>query len=158
MPITQVTTRPAIGIPGAKADMNDFDYYPQSLVAESDIDIGSFVWLGTNKEVQASYAQKGETFSPIGFVERNIVYPQLAFDQEATSTVPKGSSLTIATRGSFYAVSTTDAVAGQDVFAFLSNGYIATAEEGSQVTDAVSTGWKVITGGKANEIIIIKRG
>ncbi|MDL2315502.1 hypothetical protein LJC59_00265 [Desulfovibrio sp. OttesenSCG-928-A18] len=151
---SQVYTSIAIGAPGAKADLNVFDYYPQSLAAEEDVAAGTFVWAGSDPERLAGYGGSGE---PLGFVERNIVYPNYDVDGEGTMIIHEGETLTIATCGCFYAVADTDAAVGQAVFAFTANGSITVNDPGATVADAVETGWKVITAGEAGETIIIKR-
>lgn len=151
---SQVYTSVATGIPGAKADMNGFDYYPQSLTAETDIAAGTFVWAGTNPEIEAAYGGVG---APIGFVERNIAYQSYDVSENGSLFIAKGETLTIATRGCFHAVTTTNASAGQSVFALASGGKIATAGAGETVSGGVETPWQVITSGEAGETIIIKR-
>lgn len=155
MPLqSQVYTSVAIGVPGSRADANTFDYYSQSLTAETDIIAGTFVWLGTDPELDANY---GGTGAPIGLVERNIVYPNYDVLSEGTLTIAKDETLTIATRGAFYVTSTTAATVGQAVFALTTNGGVATGDTGADVAGAVETGWTVVTAGAAGETIIIKR-
>lgn len=150
---SQVYTTVAVGVPGSKADANTFDYYPQSLTAKADITAGTFVWSEPNEK----FGDYGGTDSPLGFVERNIVYPNYNIMEDGSMVIGKGETLTVATLGAFYAVTTTVATVGQSVFALSADGTIATDVPGATVSGAVETAWKVVTPGDADETIIIKR-
>lgn len=150
----QVFQSVAIGVPGSKADLNAADYYPNSLTAEGDVVAGTFVWLGTEPELDAKNSGTGE---PLGLVERNIVYPKYDILEDGTLTIADGETLTVAVRGCFYVATTTAATVGQTVFASTTDGSVITGAAGSTVADAVETGWTVITAGAAGETIIIKR-
>jgi hypothetical protein len=150
---SQVYTSVARGVPGAKADMNTFDYYPLSLTAETDITAGTFVWLGTDPETQADYGGEG---APIGFVERAIVYPNYDVLGAGDLEIQEGETLTVATSGCFWARTTGTAAAGQAVFAKTSDGTVSAAASGSTVSGSVETGWSVISGGEAGDAIMIK--
>ncbi|MDR2075654.1 MAG: hypothetical protein LBP61_01790 [Desulfovibrio sp.] len=151
---SQVYLTTNAGVPGMKADANEFDYYPQSLAAEGDVPVGAFVWPGT---APGSQGKKAGTGVPLGLVERNIVYPNYDPLEDGSAVVPDGETLTVATAGAFYAVTGTAATVGQKVFAVLADGSLKTAAAGATVTGAVETEWKVITAGAAGETIIIKR-
>lgn len=145
---SQVYTSVAAGVPGSKADANTFDYYPQSLTAEVKIAAGTFVWTGTDPELDANY---GGTTAPIGLVERNIVYPNYNVLEDGTLIIGEGETLTIATRGAFWVTTTTAAAVGDAVYASSANGSVSAG------AGDVDTGWTVATAGAAGEIIIIKR-
>jgi hypothetical protein len=149
---SQVYTQTAIGIPGSKAAANAFDYYPQSLTAETDVTAGTFVWPGTDPASQAKPAGTGR---PLGLVERNIVYPNYDVLSEGSLVIEAGETLTIATQGAFYAVSATAATVGQKVFAVLADGTIKTGAAGATISGAVETAWKVVTPGAIGEVIVI---
>ena len=151
---SQVFTSVAVGVPGAKADMNVFDYYPQSLTAEVGIKAGTFVWLGTDPERQGNY---GGTGAPIGFVERNLVYPNYDPLEDGSNIVAEGETLTVATMGAFMATTTTVASVGQAVFAATVDGSVSAADAGSTVAGSVETEWTVTKAGAAGETITIKR-
>lgn len=150
---SQVYPTVAVGVPGSKADANTFDYYPQSLTAEADITAGTFVWLGSNEK----FGNYGGTDAPLGFVERNIVYPNYNIMEDGSMVIGEGETLTVATLGAFHAVTTTVATVGQSVFALTVDGTIATDAAGATVAGAAETAWKVVTPGDAGETIIIKR-
>lgn len=157
MPLqSQVSTSVAVGVPGAKADSNIFDYYPQSLTAETDVEAGTFVWLGSDPEKQAAYFTDTDADTipgPIGFVERVIAYPNYDVLGDGTMTVNEGEVLTIATQGAFFVVIQNQASVGMPVYADPATGLAFSGNPGSKV----ATGWKTITAGAAGETIIIKR-
>lgn len=152
----QVFIDAAVGVPGMKADMNTFDYYPNNLLAEGvdGIAVGTFVWHGTDPATQGKY---GGTGSPIGLVERNIVYPNWDITDDGSEIIQEGLVLTTATYGAFWVKTTTVATVGQAVFALTADGTIATGAPGGTVTDAVETPWTVHTAGEVGDVIIIKR-
>ena len=149
---SQVYTRTAAGIPGSKAAVNVFDYYPRSLTAETDVTAGTFVWPGTDPAAQAKPSGAGR---PLGLAERNIVYPIYDVMSEGSLIIEAGETLTVATQGAFHAVSATVATVGQKVFAVLADGTIKTGAAGATVAGAVETAWKVVTPGAAGEVIVI---
>jgi hypothetical protein len=150
---SQVYTSAAGGVPGAKADMNAFDYFPLSLAAEADISVGTFVWPGSDPEKQAKY---GGTGSPLGFVERSLVHPLYDVVGEGDLVIPEGETLSIATSGCFWARTSSAAAVGQAVFASTTDGTVSAAASGSTVNGSVETGWIVISGGAAGDVIMIK--
>lgn len=149
---TQVQTDVAIGVPGARADLSPFDYHPQTMQAEGAVFAGSFVWLGTDAETQARASGSG---TPLGFVERALVYPSFEALSEGTLEIADGQSMNVAVRGAFYAITKTDATVGQSVFADTADGSVLTGASGTSVSGAVETGWKAVTAGSAGETIII---
>ena len=93
----------------------------------------------------------------MGFVKRNQFYPMYDITSAGTLTVPEGSALSVAVRGDFYAVSSTDATIGQAVFASTADGSVSTGTAGSPGSGKVDTGWTVKRGGAAGELIVIGR-
>lgn len=158
MPQTQIYTAVAQGIPGSKAALgNQYAYYPNTLAASDDtIKVGAFVWL--NATSPEALADSKGTGAPVGFVERNQIYYNEAVigeDAKGTLAVPEGSVLTVATKGDFWATSTTAATVGQKVLVTNADGKISTgASAGSGQTD---TGWVVATAGAAGDPIIISK-
>jgi len=143
---SQVYTTTAPGVPGSKADMNIFDYHPNTLTAEVDVTVGTFVARGTDPAAQAKYGA-----SPIGLVERNMVYPNYIVTEEGSEIVAAGETLTVATKGAFW-VKTADAVtAGMAVQASDTDGTVSGAA-GTAVP-----GWTFETAGDAGAIVLIKR-
>jgi hypothetical protein len=152
---TQVGLSAAQGVPGEKASLNPAVYYPNTLLAEGAVTVGSFVFAGTDPQTQAKNSGASGA-SALGFVERNIVYYDFAnVLEDGTLVVPDSSALTIATRGDFWAVSASDATVGQKVFAVLADGSLKTGAAQATVAGAVETGFVVMTAGEAGEVIII---
>lgn len=149
---SQVYTSCATGIPGSRADANSFDHYPLSLLAESALPAGCFVWLGSDPQL---YAINQGADQPIGLVEHqlsNALYPN-----EDPTLIPADEAISIATHGAFHVISSTEATPGQAVFANLEDGSIATASSASTLDNYIETKWSVITAAPAGQSIIIKR-
>lgn len=143
---SQVFTTTAPGVPGSKADMNVFDYHPNTLTAEVDLTVGTFVARGTDPATQANYGA-----DPIGLVERNMVYPNYIVTEEGSEIVSVGETVTVATRGAFW-VKTADGVTpGMAVQASAVDGTVSGAA-GTAVP-----GWIFETAGAAGETVLIKR-
>jgi hypothetical protein len=151
----QVFTSIAKGVPGQKASLNEgFHYYPNTLMAEVALAVGGFAWLGSDPETLATNKGPADT-KPVGFVERNIVYPDYDPLSPGTLTVPPGSALAVAVSGDFWAVAAQDATVGQKVFAVSADGSLTVGAAGATVSGAVETDWSVVTAGLAGEPIII---
>lgn len=151
----QVFTSTAKGVPGQKASLNDgFVYYPNTLLAEGPVQVGGFVWLGSDPETLAVNVGPAGV-KPLGFVERNIVYPDYDPLSPGTLTVPEGNALAVAIRGDFWAVAALDAAGGQKVFAVSADGSLTIGDAGATIAGAVETDWAVVTAGPAGEPIII---
>jgi hypothetical protein len=156
IPQKQVYGGTAAGLPGMKAGQNSYNYWPNTLLAEGNVAIGSFVWHGTDPTAQAINVGAADV-EPIGLVERNIVYVATDVTAQGSDIAPDGSILNVATQGAFWVVSTTAATVGQKVFAVSADGTIATDDAGATVDDAVETPWVVATPGAIGEPIIINR-
>ncbi len=161
----QVFSSTARGVPGQKASLNGgFNYHPNTLISEGLVQVGNFVWLSNNDpETLAVNHAPGRPpdyidltkVKPLGFVERNIAYPDYDPLSPGTLTLPEGSPLAVATRGDFWAVAPSDSVVGMKVFAVLANGSLLTSGSGNDLDGAVETDWVVVTAGQAGETIII---
>lgn len=149
----QVFLSPALGLIGAKADLNAFDYFPQSLQAQEDISVGSFVWPGADPASQAAYQGSGP---PLGLVEREVMSAAQS-RAEASQIIAQGQNVTVALRGCYYVQSQNAAEPGQSVFARFSDGAIVCGPAKTEISGAVESGWQVISAGEAGETIIIKR-
>mgnify|MGYP006868206502 CR=1 FL=1 len=141
--------RPA-GVSGDKATPNQSIYFPRQLFAEGDVFVGTFVQFGTDPATQA----KAGGTKPIGFVERNIVYPNVNVLNDGTLQVPKGYPLTIAVRGDYYVTSTTAGAMNDKVFANTTTG-VVTFGSGTAPSGTVDTGWVVRRPGAAGEPVLI---
>jgi hypothetical protein len=143
---SQVFTSTAPGVPGSKADMNIFDYHPNTLTAEGDITVGTFVARGTDPATQGKYGA-----DPIGLVERNIVYPNYELLEDGSEIIVEGETLTIATSGAFWVVTQDAVTAGMAVQASATDGTVSGA------LGTAVPGWFFETAGAAGETVIIKR-
>lgn len=143
----------AIGVPGAFASTNPVVSPAIGRVAEEEVQVGGFVWDGTDTGYVKS--SSAEAVKPVGFVAREITNAICAFDEMASDKVTQGYNVSVQVKGDFYAVSQTDARAGQKVFAVLADGAIQTAAAGATVAGAVETDWTVALGGTAGSVIII---
>jgi len=150
---TQVELYRDIGVPGAKASKNPAVYTVNNHIAIGPVPAGGFAWANP-ADPEATASAFGAD-APLGFVERNIVYPNYTPMDPGTLVIPEGGTLTIAVKGDFYAMSTTAAVLGQAIFADLADGSISTDDPGAVVAGAVETGWTVKKAGAAGEVIII---
>jgi len=149
---SQVNLGYARGVAGSKASFNPFVYWPNNLLADGPVAVGSFVWPGTAPQIQAKNTGTGV---PIGIVERNIVYPNFLVFEEGTLIVPDGSALATVIKGDLWVVSLTAATDGQKVYANLADGTIQTDAAGETITGAVETPWVVVSGGAAGDPILI---
>lgn len=146
-----VNTYPGIGIPGAYAAINPIVSTAKGYVASAACNIGGFVWADIEKK---GCVKPTGTGSPLGFAVREITNP-LGINVKASNTVPVGYPVSVEVKGDFFAVTTTDAIVGQKVFAVLKDGTIKTETAKKIVEDAVETDFEVIQAGAANDVIII---
>lgn len=146
-----VNTYPGIGIPGAYAAINPIVSTAKGYVASAACNIGGFVWADPKKE---GCVKPTGTGRPLGFAVREITNP-LGIDVEASNVVPVGHPVSVEVKGDFFAVTTTNAIVGQKVFAVLADGTIKTGDAQKPGEDAVETDFEVIQAGAAKDVIII---
>lgn len=156
MPLqSKVNLSVAPGVAGDKATPDQSIYTPLNPLAAVDIPVGRFVFPvvedGVIDNTRATNVA-GTATSVLGFVERVINYVNYEIFSDGTLTVPKGSNLTVAVKGDYWAVSTTTATVGQAVLAATADGSISTGNPDSM---HLNTGWVVKTPGKIREPIII---
>lgn len=149
---TQVYTSVAPGVPGSPATPDQAIYTAVNFTAEMTCTLGNFVFESATDPAKLA-SPSGEKV--LGLAQRVVNYVNWDMRSPGTLEVPDGSTLTVAVRGDFWAVSDTAAVVGDAVYANTGNGMISTAAVGSTVTSAVDTGWRVKTPGAAGELIII---
>lgn len=148
-----VGTSQAIGVPGAYTSINPIISTPLGYIAESDVQIGGFVWEGNQGYAKST---AGDTAArPLGFVVREVTNPLYQLGDMSSDKVPTGHNVSVQIKGDFYAISTTDATAGQKVFAVVADGTIKTGAAGVVIDGAVETDWAVALGGDADTIIMI---
>lgn len=146
-----VNTYPGIGIPGAYAAINPIVSTAKGYVASAACNIGGFVWADTNK---AGCVKPTGTGRPLGFAVREITNP-LGINVEASNVVPVGYPVSVEVKGDFFAVTLTDAIVGQKVFAVSTDGTIKTGTAQAKIEGAVETDFEVIQAGSAKDVIII---
>ena len=156
MPLqSQVNLSVAPGVAGDKATPDQSIYTPLNPLAAVALPVGRFVFPVMDSDVidnTRATNVAGSATAVLGFVERVINYVNYEIFSDGTLTVPKGSNLTVAVKGDYWAVSTTKATVGQAVLAFTADGSISTGTPDSTHLD---TGWVVKTPGKIGEPIII---
>ncbi|MCM1513223.1 MAG: hypothetical protein NC112_08990 [Oxalobacter formigenes] len=105
----------------------------------------------------AEWSAQSTASAVVGFVQRVQQYTMYNILQDGTLIVADGDALSVAVRGDYYAVSSTESTIGQAVFASTADGSVSTGEAGKAVSGAVETGWVVKNGGAAGDIIVIGR-
>lgn len=142
----------APAVAGDMATPDQSIYQAVNFTAEEAVEVGSFVFAGTDAQFQAKQSGVG---APIGFVQRIFNYVNNDLSSPGTLTVPEGSTLTIAVKGDFWAKTLTTATVGQKVYAGQLDGSIKTDAAGQTISDYVETDFVVKTAGQANDLIII---
>ncbi len=99
--------------------------------------------------------ETAESTSPSGFVYADQQGLTTRYLQESTMVIPQGFMAGLAEGGDFFAISATDAVRGNAVYASTTTGAISTAAAGSPPSGTVATGWVVSQGAAAGAPIII---
>lgn len=152
----KVNILPAIGVPGQHMSTNPLVSTQKGYCAADTVTIGGFVWAVTVGKNDALVKSSGAG-APLGFAVREITNP-LGYNESASQTVPKGFPVSVAVKGDFAVITTTEATVGQSVFAVLADGTIKTDTAGKAVDDAVETDYKVVNingGGAVGDIIVI---
>lgn len=152
----QVNILPAIGVPGQHMSTNPLVSTQKGYRAADTVTIGGFVWAVTVNNNDAFVKSTG-VGAPLGFAVREITNP-LGYNKSASNTVPKGFPVSVAVKGDFAVVTSTDATVGQSVFAVLKDGSIKTDTADATVDGAVKTDYKVVSingGGAVGDIIVI---
>ena len=147
----QVGLYVADGVAGDPATPDQAVYQALNFVAEEDVEVGHFVFAGTDPSCQA----KAGGSVLLGLVQRNISFFNMNPLSGASMVAPAGSNLTVALRGDYWVKTLTNATVGQAVFASTVDGSIKTGAAGSSIDDYVETTWRVKTAGSANDMIVI---
>lgn len=156
MPLqTQVGFDVAVGLPGDLATPNQGIYQPINFIAEDVVTVGNFVYASATAPETMAVAYSTGNAKPLGLLKRDMGYMNYDLMSPGTLDVPAGSNLTVAIKGDFWVVSSTNASLGDAVFADLSTGAISTAPAGTTVAGSIETNWKVKTSGAAGDMIII---
>lgn len=156
MPLqSKVNLSVAPGVAGDKATPDQSVYTPLNPLAAVALPVGGFVFPvieGGAQDNSRATNVAGTATEVLGFVERVINYVNYDVFSGGTLMLPKGSALTVAVRGDYWAVSGTTATVGQSVLASTADGSIST---GTADATHINTGWIVKTAGAAGEPIII---
>ena len=146
----KVEINAAAGVPGMLATPDQAVYNVVNLIAEEDIQCGMFAFPSSS-DAEHLAAAKGEG-APVGVVVRLIDYVNYDLLSDGSITLPKGSTLTVATLGDVFMQCDSAATVGQHVFVSTSDGKISVANAGSG--SGTDTGWVVKTAAAANEPFI----
>ncbi|MCG0994726.1 hypothetical protein LHT11_05855 [Acetobacter indonesiensis] len=153
----QVSTQPALAVPGDIASLNPTATFPAGegalVAATGGCNVGVFGWLQSDGISVANASPSGNTAAPDGFVHRELTGQINNFSDEASLTIPEGFPVTVFTAGDFWATSTTAATPGQAVFASTTTGSISTAAAGSTVAGAVQTRFVAASTCAAGELV-----
>lgn len=137
----------ALGVPGCKATPDQSIYTAINYFADANgVTAGTFCWLDANGDITNTRPASG---APLGFVQRDVYYPQYNTAVDASMVIAEGESATVAIKGDYYAVCATAATVGDQVYA-AADGTLTTTS-----TNNVATGWYVKQGGAIGETIII---
>ena len=145
----ELYTAPAVA--GDMATPDQAIYQALNFTAEEDVNVGTFVFAGTDAAHQAK--QGGSTV--LGFVQRVINYVNYDITSAGSMKLVEGSTLTVAVKGDFWAKTLTTATVGQKVYVNTTDGTIKTDATGQTVSGHVETDWIVKTAGAANDLIVI---
>lgn len=143
---TQVNIEYALGVPGCKATPDQSIYTVENyFVASGGVKAGTFAWLDSAGELVNTGSG-----TPVGFIQRDVYYPQYTITAEGGMVIPEGESATVAKKGDYYAQMVTSCTAGQSVYATQSATLTVTSASG-----VVDTGWKVVVGAASGGTCII---
>lgn len=142
------------GFPGAWASQN-----PQRMVVSGangfragagGVAIAAFAWVQADgATVMNTPDAANPKAAPSGFVVRAQQGVATQYLQQNTMTIAQGFMVGLAEGGDVFALASTDAVAGQAVYAALADGTLQCAPAGSAPTGTVDTGWSVALGAAA---------
>lgn len=122
-------------------------------VGATPVLIGGFASADTETGLVSSTITTGK---PIGFVGRQSNIAVISdWLGTASMAIPAGSGVTLYSKGDFYATSTDAAVYDDKVFALNATGEVKFSA--TTVADATDTGFRVVIGGAAGEIVTIAK-
>lgn len=138
----------AEGIPGDRASLNTNVYTTFNPLAETDITAGTFVWAGTDGEVTAKHGGSG---TPMGFVQRTLVYGDHTDNRDGTMVIPAHNALTVARKGDYWCKVDSAVDIGDQIYAIAASGKATGTSSGN-----IATGWYAKTAAaEAGDVIII---
>ena len=142
----------APGVAGDKATPDQGIYTPINYFAgENGLTVGTFCWVNSATPNVADSTTSGSA-APLGFVERNLSYPNYTVTEDGTLVIPQGGIPNIAVRGDYYVVTTEAATVGGQVYVDKTNGNILAAVG---TNGLAATGWHFATAGDAGDTVII---
>ncbi len=140
---------PAMGISGQKVPTNPVVYFCKPLKTSHAITSGVFVWADGD-EVSSS-----GTGQPLGLAMALDPYFNTDILSGADNKIPENEYVSVCIKGDFFVTTSTACSAGDKVFANLSDGTVKTDEADSTVENAIETSFTVVTGGEADDVIVI---
>ena len=142
----------APAVAGDKATPDQSVYTPINYFAGANgVLAGSFCWVNSSNPKVVDGTTTG-TAAPLGFVERNLSYPNYQIMDDGTLVIPQGYTPNIAVRGDYWVVTTEAATVGGQVYVDKTNGNILAAAGSNGIA---APGWVFATAGAANDTVII---
>lgn len=149
----KVGTAAALGVPGDKAVPDQSTYTPKNFLAGGNgTAAGSFCWASADGTAAENSTSGSD--APLGFVERNQVYPAYDAVSEGTLVIPAGCPLMVAVRGDYFAAAQENCTRGGKVYADKTSGKVLAAAGSNGI---LADGWFFETSGKAGDTVIISR-
>ena len=141
-----------VAVAGDKATPDQSIYTPINYLADEDgVKVGTFCWVTSTPNVVASTTSG--TSAPLGFVERNLSYPQYNVTVDGSLVMPEGQVPNIATRGDYFVVTKEVCTVGGKVYVDKTNGDILAAAG----SNGIDTGWTFATAGQIDDTVIITK-
>lgn len=142
----------APGVAGDKATPDQSIYTPINYFAGANgLTVGTFCWVDSANPNAVDSTTSGSS-APLGFVERNLSYPNYNVTEDGTLVIPQGGIPNIAVRGDYYVVTTEAATVGGQVYVDKTNGKILAAAGSNGIA---APGWVFAQAGAANDTVII---
>lgn len=150
---TSVGLYRATAVAGDKATPDQSIYTPINYLAgQNGVKVGTFCWVdGTTANIVN--ATPVSTEAPLGFVERNLSYPQYNVTADGSLVMGEGQVPNIAVKGDYFVVLKEAATVGGTVYVDKRNGDILAAAG----ANGISTGWKFATAGQIGDTVIITK-
>lgn len=157
----RVNYGPPLGMPGQRASVNPTrTAIPGELghfAGSAGVVVGRFAWVQDDDvTVLNTPPSSSPNAAPTGFVIRDQNNINLgSVLSQATMTLYAGNMVTLHTGGDYFAIGSTGASRGQEVYASTTDGSIQTGPAGSPPQGTVATGWVVTRDAPAGSVMII---
>lgn len=140
-----VTSRLPWGVVGAAAGQNIYEGF-QGIAGDANISEGRFIFYSTNIEERNRQVYKSTGTEVAGFCRRWLTRPTLDYlnPDSYNLTVREGANIHCLTKGDYFAVATTTAQPGFEVFASTTDGTLqCVAPTNTPPSGTAYTGWFV---------------